>query len=245
MNETIPQYQRLKAHITEQILAGSLKPGQRIPSELSLVKEFAVSRMTVSRALKELEQSGVITRVQGIGSFVTVRKTESALFEISNIADAIRQAGQLYTCRVITLAKAAETSLQALMGLSRDQKYAHSALVHCADGVPVQFEDRYVNLAFAPEYLAQDFVRITPYDYLMSLGPLQAAEQVFEAERPSAEIARLLQVKAGEACIVLRRRTWSLNIVASVARITAPSSRYRFRGISGQLPHFATALPSI
>ncbi len=241
----MPQYRRLKAYITEAILAGELKPGQRIPSELELVKRFEVSRMTATRALKELEQDGVIARVQGVGSFVSVRKTEQAMFEINNISDSVRRGGQAYHCQVIRLGEGREAAILALMGLSPGGVYARSALLHHADGVPVQFEDRYANLAFAPDYLSQDFTRVTPYDHLMSLGPLQAAEQVFEAARPDAEMARLLKVKPAEPCILLRRRTWSLNLVASVALITAPSSRYRFGGTSGTPPAHAAALPRL
>jgi len=245
MPEPMPQYRRLKAYITEAILAGALKPGQRIPSELDLVKRFEVSRMTATRALKELEQDGVISRMQGVGSFVSVRKTESALFEINNISDSVRRGGQAYHCKVITLEQGRAPAILALMGLAPDGVYARSALLHHADGVPLQFEDRYANLAFAPDYLAQDFTKVTPYDHLMSLGPLQAAEQVFEAARPDAGTARLLAVKESEPCILLRRRTWSLNLVASVALITAPSSRYRFGGVSGTLPAHAAGLPRL
>lgn len=245
MTEILPQYQRLKAHITDAILSGELKPGQRIPSELDLVKQFEVSRMTANRALKELEQDGVISRVQGVGSFVSVRKTEQAMFEINNISDSVRRGGQAYSCRVISQGQGRDPAILALMGLVPGDFYARSALLHHADGVPVQFEDRYANLAFAPDYLAQDFTKVTPYDHLMSLGPLQAAEQVFEAVRPDAETAQLLQVKAVEPCILLRRRTWSLNLVASVARIVAPSSRYRFGGTSGTPPAHAGVLPRL
>ncbi|WP_158595870.1 UTRA domain-containing protein [Oleomonas cavernae] len=245
MPEPLPQYQRLKAYITEAILAGELKPGQRIPSELDLVKRFEVSRMTATRALKELEQDGVISRMQGVGSFVSVKKTESALFEINNISDSVRRGGQAYFCQVISLGLGSDPAIQDMMGLPRHQPYARSGLLHHADGVPVQFEDRYANLAFAPDYLAQDFTKVTPYDHLMSLGPLQAAEQVFEAARPDAEMARLLRVKVSEPCILLRRRTWSLNLVASVALITAPSSRYRFGGTSGTPPDWAAVLPRL
>lgn len=245
MNDPQPQYQRLKAHVMAEIEAGTLRPGDRIPSELDLIKRFGVSRMTANRALRELEQAGAVTRVQGVGSFVAMRKTEQAMFEINNIAEAVRGGGQHYGCRVIHLAAERDPAVLAFMGLSEGGRYGRAVLLHLADGVPVQHEDRCANLAFAPEFLDQDFTRVTPYDHLMSLGPLQAAEQVFEADLPGAELAALLQVPAALPCIVLRRRTWSLNMVASAARITAPSNRYRFSGVTGTVPPSGRMLPKL
>lgn len=245
MDDPLPQYQRLKAYVSDEIAAGRLRPGDRIPSELDLIKRFGVSRMTANRALRELEQAGAVTRVQGVGSFVAARKTEQAMFEINNIAEAVRAGGQAYGCRVIHLAAEAEPEMLAFMGLGAGRRYGRAVLLHLADGVPVQHEDRCANIDFAPHFLDQDFTCVTPYDHLMALGPLQAAEQVFEAALPAPDLARLLQVPPSLPCIVLRRRTWSMNMVASAARITAPSNRYRFSGVTGAVPPFGLELPRL
>jgi GntR family histidine utilization transcriptional repressor len=38
----------------------------------------------------------------------------------------------------------------------------HSVMVHLENGVPIQYEDRYVNPQAAPDYLATDFTRPRP-----------------------------------------------------------------------------------
>jgi GntR family histidine utilization transcriptional repressor len=40
-----------------------------MPSETELVAEFGVSRMTVNRALRELQSEGLVDRSQGVGTF--------------------------------------------------------------------------------------------------------------------------------------------------------------------------------
>lgn len=56
--------------IKEKILIGGWYEGMLIPSESQLCQKYEVSRITVRRALKELEYSGFVKRVQGKGTFV-------------------------------------------------------------------------------------------------------------------------------------------------------------------------------
>ncbi|MEK7918831.1 UTRA domain-containing protein, partial [Burkholderia contaminans] len=50
-----------------------------------------------------------------------------------------------------------------------------SRIVHCEEGEPIQFEDRYVNPALFPAYLEQDFTVETPNHYMVRLAPIQRA----------------------------------------------------------------------
>jgi LacI family transcriptional regulator len=53
------------------ILEGKFAHGKRLPSESELCQRFKVSRPTAARALRELQQMGVITRKAGSGSYLT------------------------------------------------------------------------------------------------------------------------------------------------------------------------------
>jgi DNA-binding LacI/PurR family transcriptional regulator len=68
---SLPRYERLKQIMLEQIRSGTLKPGDRIATEVELCKIYHWSRLTISRALNELELEGVLTRIQGSGTYVT------------------------------------------------------------------------------------------------------------------------------------------------------------------------------
>ncbi|MEO3867672.1 FadR/GntR family transcriptional regulator [Nonomuraea sp. B12E4] len=58
--------ERLKA----RILAGEIAPGQKLPTESSLVEEFGVSRTVVREAISRLQAAGLVETFQGRGSFV-------------------------------------------------------------------------------------------------------------------------------------------------------------------------------
>ena len=53
VNSFIPLYQQLYNNIKKQITTGIYKPGDKLPSEGDLCKEFNISRITVRNALKE------------------------------------------------------------------------------------------------------------------------------------------------------------------------------------------------
>src|SRR6202020_948472 len=67
------KYPQIVNAIQRRIEDGSSPPGALLPSETQLVREFAVSRPTVVRALQVLRDQGWIDREHGRGSFVRNR----------------------------------------------------------------------------------------------------------------------------------------------------------------------------
>ncbi|HVD93180.1 MAG TPA: GntR family transcriptional regulator [Vicinamibacterales bacterium] len=65
-----PKHRRVYDALTLQIESGRLKQGDRLPSEAELVRTFGVSRITVGRAVRDLQQAGVVERRAGSGSYV-------------------------------------------------------------------------------------------------------------------------------------------------------------------------------
>ena len=63
-------YERLYRHVFDEVAAGRLQPGERVPSEKALAEQFGVSRITSQRALRNLDRAGLVLRVRGKGSFV-------------------------------------------------------------------------------------------------------------------------------------------------------------------------------
>lgn len=158
-----PLYARVKQMITQQIDSGNWPPHYRVPSESELVSQLGFSRMTINRALREMTADGLLVRMQGVGTFVAEPKSQSALFEVHNIADEIASRGHRHSCKVITLEEEAAGSERALaLDMREGQKVFHSLIVHFENDIPVQIEDRFVNALVAPEYLQQDFTVQTP-----------------------------------------------------------------------------------
>ncbi|WP_110063963.1 GntR family transcriptional regulator [Cytobacillus oceanisediminis] len=69
------KYNMVKDQITEWIMSGKVKPGEKIYSENELVKMFGVSRHTVRQAVGELVHDGLLYREQGAGTFCSSTAT--------------------------------------------------------------------------------------------------------------------------------------------------------------------------
>jgi len=65
-----PKYQQIVTDLQKAITSGEYKEGQRLPSEADLTKRFSTSRLTVQRALKELQHQALIERRAGSGTYV-------------------------------------------------------------------------------------------------------------------------------------------------------------------------------
>jgi len=224
-------YEQIKQQIMQEIDAGRLNPDDRVPSETRLAKEFRASRMTANRALKELAEEGRIIRIQGVGTFVARPKPDAALLEIKSIAREIADWGGVHSCEVLVLAKETVTrDIGTKMGLAPGTDIFHSIVLHKDRGMGVQFSERYINPKVVPDYLAQDFTRIPPSDYLLKVAPVQEAEHVIEAVRCPSHVRAHLQISAAEPCLRLIRRTWSFDRVATFSTMISPGFRYKLKG---------------
>ena len=57
-----PKYRLIFESLKNSILSGEYRKGIRLPSETELVRRFGVSRMTIVKAVKELQQLGLVIR---------------------------------------------------------------------------------------------------------------------------------------------------------------------------------------
>lgn len=224
-----PLYEQIKTYIADKVDSGAWACDERIPSENEFARQFSASRMTVNRAIRELTAEGRLRRKQGAGTYINDPRPNLDLLHIRNIADEIRDRGHLYGCAVRHVGEQSATrAIADALDLRKGSRVFHSVLIHSEDGVPMQIEERYVNPTVAPDYLSVDFGTTTPNEHLMAQGPLGGVEHTLEAILPDKLTQSLLQIGAREPCLLLHRRTWTRDLVASRAWLTHPGSRYRF-----------------
>lgn len=227
----VPPYQRVKQHLKQALAQGRWRPGVLMPSEAELVAQFGVSRMTVNRALRELQSEGLIERLQGVGTFAAELHRVSSTLTIRDLQEEIEARGHRHHAEVhLQREEAAGAALALQLGIAVGAAVFHTLIVHHDNDVPLQCEDRYVNPAAAPDYLQVDFSSKTPTRYLLEVAPIWDAQYTIEAGVASAEEARLLTMAAAEPCLVIVRRTTFGGTPITLARLVHPGSRYQLQG---------------
>ena len=75
-----PKYRQIYDALKQAMALGEYRAGQRLPTESELVKTFDTSRVTVNRALRELQLAGFIDRRVGSGSYVCASAAQDYTF---------------------------------------------------------------------------------------------------------------------------------------------------------------------
>ena len=86
----VPLYYQLQEVIRTRIENGEWGPGQQLPPEADLCKEFNLSRGTVRQALSDLVREGMLHRRRGKGSFVAAPKIQQDLNSLLGFSDYVR-----------------------------------------------------------------------------------------------------------------------------------------------------------
>jgi GntR family histidine utilization transcriptional repressor len=222
---------RIRQYVAAKIDSGEWPEGYRVPSETELAERLGAARMTVHGALRSLASEGLLLRRPGAGTHVAARKPRASIMEVRNIVDEISERGHRHDARVELLrSEACDLAIATELGIPTGSIVHHSVIVHYENDRPLQVEDRCVIPGFAKDYTRVDFTHTTPYEYLMSLGPLDEVEHVIQALVPDEATRVLLAMAPGEPVLHVRRRTWSGGIVVSSARLIHPGSRYSVFG---------------
>jgi len=112
-SEAQPKYKQIADVLRAKISSLAYPPGDKLPSDSELSKQFSSSRLTVIRALRQLESEGLVERKAGSGTYVGIQRTDSAhsfglLFP--NLGE-----GEIFEPICAGLAQASNLSQQALI----------------------------------------------------------------------------------------------------------------------------------
>ncbi len=85
-----PKFLSISDTVIDKIKSGELQPGDKIPSENELIKNYNVSNTTARKSLLDIENRGWAKRIKGKGTFVLNRTADHHL---------IRTLGSIYATR--------------------------------------------------------------------------------------------------------------------------------------------------
>ena len=223
----IKSWQDVQNEVLRRIHSRIWKPGDVIPTEAALAKEFGCARVTVNRGLRSLADSGLLDRRRKAGTRIAVHPVRKATLSIQILQQEIEQAGYAYGYTLILRENTAPPNYIAdRMGVSPDMTLLHIEALHSADLKPYVIEDRWINLSEAPLAEQADFSVQSPNKWLVENIPFIDGDIAFTAKNAEQHEAKILGCAVADALFVIERRTRSENATVTHARLVfAPDYR--------------------
>lgn len=202
-------HERIRADIEARILSGSLTPGDRLSTESELCATYGCARMTVSKALSALATAGLIERRKKAGSFVARPRVHAMVLDVPDLQSEVEGRGGQYVFRLLSRdIRPARANEPAALVLAGKGEVLALTGIHLADGRPLAFEERMVNLAAVPAMRDADLSHIAPGTWLLDHVPWTEAETRISAAIADTPLAKVLELAPGAPCLVIERRTW-------------------------------------
>lgn len=218
-------FRAIRHEIARRIAERRWLPGELIPGEETLAREFGAARATVNRALQDLARKGVIERRRRAGTRVALHPIREARFVIPLVRQEIEARGAVYRYRLLSREEALPPEIvRARLGLDEAMPMLHVRSLHLADGAPYQFEDRWINPDAVPSVREADFEAVSPNQWLVEHAPFTEAEFTFLAAAASEQEAGLLGLQRGAPVFVGERTTWLHQRPITLARMVHPAT---------------------
>lgn len=214
----LPLYHQLAERLSAGISAGDWAPGERLPSEPELARQFGIGRPTVRQALDILVRRGLAERRRGSGTYVTTTAGSVDLFTLSGTVSSFRSGGHELHTELLRAPELATVPRSETYNPFAGRVAVSLRRLGKLDQSPVLVEDLWLDPVTFPgiENLP---LHETPVSQVVRqhyhLEPSDG-EQSFHVEAPGAAISRALQLPKDTPVLSIQR---TLNFTSSRAAV--------------------------
>ena len=206
-------YLDLASELRESIVSSKWKPGDLLPSETQLCREFGVSRGTVVKALEVLHHAGLAQRRQGVGTFVSRPSLHRMPGFILGFSETVRQQGRTPTHHLVDQCEL--TRAEALQ-YGCDEPALMLNRIRLVDGVPWAIHRVVIPLGIAARVPALHGDRSKVEDPAFSLYEafgdagitIDHADEAVNTRLATEEEAELLRINLPTAVMLVHRKSF-------------------------------------
>lgn len=204
-----PVYLKIVEDIKKKVNSAELMPGDTVPPETALCKEYGVSRMTVRKGLAILANEGYIYSVPGKGSYVQkpeVNKYTLLYDEMNNPINSVDKARLLEVSIIMPDEKLAD-ELQT----TRNKHVIMIRRVFYTDGTPVAYDVKYLLYTKGMPIVEKEIEQATFQEMVSNGTPIFALKKkiIISAQVPNEEIKRYLNIYDELALLVVEQKLYN------------------------------------
>lgn len=229
----VPLYVQIKDYLRLNIQNGVFDVNERIPSERQLAEQFGVNRLTVSKALSELTQEGLIYSRVGKGTYVSPPKIDQTLQSLTSFTEDMNNRGKRASARVLyAQVDPANQEIARALSILPGAEIVALHRVRMADALPVALERSHIIYALCPGILEKhDFCQESLYRVLREEYNLRLthAHQTIEAVIAGEVEQDVLEAEPGTPVLSVTRVTFNENDQPiEYVRSSYRGDRYKF-----------------
>lgn len=206
-------YLELVEQLTKEI--STMKPGDKIPPERQLCKDYNVSRTTVRNAIDKLCQQSMLTRIQGKGTFVT--EANSNKEDLSNYYSFTKQTKRRgKTPKSIILdfhIEKASKEIAENLNIKFEDLVINMTRLRKADDDPMMFENTYIPYESFQNISKELLNKKALYDIFEQdcNRKIFKVNEKYSVVKLNAHQAKYLNEKKDDPCLKIVRRSYDLN----------------------------------
>ncbi|WP_171053987.1 GntR family transcriptional regulator [Arenibacterium halophilum] len=207
-NAVTPLYHQITLVLRERIEAGYYGPEGRIPSELDLSKEFDVSRITVSRAINDLAQEGLVERRRGAGTRVIGSALNRPVTAgIGGLLQSLNDMGSRTQVKVLEYGFVSPSpDVQAALDLPADARVQRAVRVRSFKGEPFSYLTSFLPDDIGGQFDDKALGQHSMMELLKLAGvEVGSAEQSFSASLADPQTGAALDVVVGTPLLSINR----------------------------------------
>lgn len=228
----MPAYYQIKMRILDMIKQDMYEVGDKLPTDSEFCTQYGVSRITVRRALSELEQEGYIERIQGKGSYLKFKGLDQNIEKFYSFNDEIHKMGMVPSSIFLKLELiAADSTIADILKISEGDKVYLLERLRLANDIIIAYDRSYL-----PEYIVPGFNK----NMISSGSMYDAMERHFDAKPTVAEEsleaisinekdAMKMRLKPNSSQLLVKRLSYNKDRIVEYNYRIVNSSVYKYK----------------
>lgn len=204
--DPFPKYLKIRDVVLRWL--STQKLGERLPTEMELSSQFGVSRETIRKSLKWLEEEGLIRRRPRAGTFLVKQPEKSFDHRLTGPIEEFQELGTATTTRLICQGEVpAPPDVASAFGIAKGKPIYEFRRLRILGPQPLLLLDAYIPVRLGRQLARRDLHGALVVPALREIVPSRLREeyQQIDAIQARGHLARQLRVSPGAPVLLVKR----------------------------------------